>query len=720
MARTRPRKSVHHGEFGQVTTVLISYAAANALLVTIVAVGHPWTEKTLASTPFDRLLVAYGVFWEAVFLMLPVLFAALAAALWKPKSGVWLGAVGLPFVSIIYYADLMSSLLIDEHVWSPTTLRLVGTLIPWLPDYLSESRTMPVVAGLLSFVAAETAALVLIGSVVGRWPWRPGRWARGLLYIGLAILVLPFADALAGRSEWRRSLLDVPRRHPLSLLGVGDRGKALPETISRREAALAAHFLNHSGRVRDIERAYVDLTITAGPQWRPDILIVIAESLRAEAFGPKSAPNLTELAAEGLVSERHFSTGNATNFGHFGVLYGLDPVLYNAAACRWTPALPRLLREAGYFTAFLGSGNNFHPEIEQMIGGPTQYDIFEWGLDTPFTRRDQKLCDIARGLLDRQNQAVSRERPVCVILAPFCTHADYHCEPQDRVFHPAFNDSIPFPPFEDDERLRVRNRYRNSVHALDRMLGPLFHRDRIIIVVGDHGESLGEDGWLFHGTKASAAQITTPFIFHVPDQGGRRINGPTSHIDILPGLLDQLKIEIDSPWVLPGRSPFQKQIAEPKVPPRRFGVALFGGHHFGGHLALLGGTAGNGFPPRVLHIKASLDPPKFRLRGIGDPQGDVAIPSDAALFDAREDRLVSDFELWMENSLGSQGHVADAAKELRQALRSADPDIRAEACRLIGRLGPEAGPFIPDLKAKLGDTSAVRKAASLALSRIYD
>ena len=697
--------------------MLVLYAAANALLVTAIAVGHPWTQKSLATTSFDRLLVAYGIFWEAAFLILPVLVIALALAVWKRKIGLWCGALALPFVPVVYYADLMSSLLLDERIWSSSTLQLVGSLIPWLPDYLSESQTGPVLVWAAVFLAAEAATLILAGWGVTRWSWRPGPRSRGMLGIVAALFLLPFVDALAGGGEWRRSLADVPDQHPLSLLGINDQSDDLPETISLPEAALAAYFLRSCEHLGDIKRNYQNLAITDSPRRQPDILIVIAESLRADALGPKSAPNLTKLAAESLTSTRHFSGGNTSTFGQFGLLYGLDPVFYKLAGGRWSPALPRLLGEAGYYTAFLGSGDYNWGDMNQLIV-PEQYDRVELVNELPYTHGDAKVCELAAELLNRQgNAARLQDRPVCVVLGTLCTHHDYHSEPRDRVFQPAFNDDIPLPPYRNDERSRLRNRYLNSVHALDRMLAPLLGRDRIIVVVGDHGESLGEDGRIMHSTAASIAQITTPLIFHVPGRKAATVEGPTSHLDILPSLLDVLEFEINTPHALSGRSIFQTRASQENDPlPRRFGVGLYEGPQ----VALLGGTERNGFPPRVLHIKASLNPPKFRLTGIGNPKGEVAIPSDTTLFDATNDRLVRDFELWMETTFGSQGHVAGAAKELRQALHGTDPEVRAEACRLIGRLGPKAGPFIPDLKAQLGDTPIVRKAASLALSRLYD
>ena len=56
---------------------------------------------------------------------------------------------------------------------------------------------------------------------------------------------------------------------------------------------------------------------------RPNVLMVVLESLRHDALTPQTMPNTSALAASARVYDRHFSTGNATRYGLFGLLYGL-------------------------------------------------------------------------------------------------------------------------------------------------------------------------------------------------------------------------------------------------------------------------------------------------------------------------------------------------------------------------------------------------------------
>ena len=56
---------------------------------------------------------------------------------------------------------------------------------------------------------------------------------------------------------------------------------------------------------------------------RPNVLMVVLESLRRDVLTPQLMPNTSALAQDARVFDRHFSTGNATRYGLFGLLYGL-------------------------------------------------------------------------------------------------------------------------------------------------------------------------------------------------------------------------------------------------------------------------------------------------------------------------------------------------------------------------------------------------------------
>jgi len=94
-------------------------------------------------------------------------------------------------------------------------------------------------------------------------------------------------------------------------------------------------------------------------------------------------------------------------------------------------------------------------------------------------------------------------------------------------------------------------RYDGEIATADmeiaRLMGRLrewgwFHQ-ATVIVVADHGESMGEDGlWFVHGAGLSEAETHVPLIVKFPDgtagvQPGTVVNEPVSVVDIFPTLL---------------------------------------------------------------------------------------------------------------------------------------------------------------------------------------
>ena len=65
-------------------------------------------------------------------------------------------------------------------------------------------------------------------------------------------------------------------------------------------------------------------------------------------------------------------------------------------------------------------------------------------------------------------------------------------------------------------------------------------KQNIVVITGDHGESMGEDGVFRHGTRMSEIQMRTPCVMVGAGIEPRKITTATAHYDILPTLLHAL------------------------------------------------------------------------------------------------------------------------------------------------------------------------------------
>ena len=79
-------------------------------------------------------------------------------------------------------------------------------------------------------------------------------------------------------------------------------------------------------------------------------------------------------------------------------------------------------------------------------------------------------------------------------------------------------------------------------HELARLLRFLdrgrLSRDAIVMVVGDHGESLGDHGESSHGVLLYDSPMRVPLVVRGPDEGGRHVRGLASLVDVMPTLLE--------------------------------------------------------------------------------------------------------------------------------------------------------------------------------------
>jgi membrane-anchored protein YejM (alkaline phosphatase superfamily) len=143
-----------------------------------------------------------------------------------------------------------------------------------------------------------------------------------------------------------------------------------------------------------------------------------------------------------------------------------------------------------------------------------------------------------------------------------------------------------FPYFDYGEDYRIRkddghliSRYYNNLYLLDRMIkrvhDHLLERGllerTILVVAGDHGQAFGQHhpNNFMHYRYSYNENLETPAIFYQPGLLKPKTFGfPTSHVDILPTLLDAMRVTY-SPVGFDGESLFNNK-------PRRRPIFFYG------------------------------------------------------------------------------------------------------------------------------------------------
>ncbi len=118
----------------------------------------------------------------------------------------------------------------------------------------------------------------------------------------------------------------------------------------------------------------------------------------------------------------------------------------------------------------------------------------------------------------------------------------------------------------------IRDLYAGSVNFVDDFLGRLFSKlkelgiydDTMIILLADHGESLGERGYIGHNFLYEI-QLRIPLILHIPGFTAKRTDDPVLAIDVMPTVFEALGLGRAFPFqgrslfpVIEGKSQFEK------------------------------------------------------------------------------------------------------------------------------------------------------------------
>jgi arylsulfatase A-like enzyme len=315
----------------------------------------------------------------------------------------------------------------------------------------------------------------------------------------------------------------------------------------------------------------------------PDLLLVVCDTARADAFSPWGAthptPTVERLSHEGVSWSNATAAAPWTLPSHASMFSGLLPTEHgiNAECITWmnrlptSPAaavtafagdwLPEQLRDRGYRTwgascnSWISLWGGFDRGFERFV------DLRPWAKPKRSLGRAGYLARVALGRMDRGGaRAVEEVRRRL---------ADRGSEPQFLFVnlmetHAPFDPPSPFYPYAPWRRFRTRNmaggadmgvsynagivdpgadytRTLREIYAAcaryeDRILGQLVEavvertRPTVMLLVADHGENLGEHGLFNH--NSSLLQT----LLHVPmaawgsgvEVGQGRIDGPTS------------------------------------------------------------------------------------------------------------------------------------------------------------------------------------------------
>jgi len=319
-----------------------------------------------------------------------------------------------------------------------------------------------------------------------------------------------------------------------------------------------------------------------------NVVLITIDTLRADhvgCYGYKQikTPNIDALAADGVLFERAFAVVPVTLPSHSSMLTGTYPMLsgmHDFSGNKLSPLQPTLasvLKQAGYRTGAVIGAAVLDSRFGLNQGFDFYYDHFEFSrLDEAnldeMERPGNIVADVALNWLEKdwwQKEALGKDQP--------------SKNPRKKFFlwmH-LYDPHFPYHPPEPYSREYAAQPYDGEIAFADEQVGRLLrflkekgiYQNTVIVLCGDHGESLGEHGEKTHGFFIYNATMHVPLIIRLPAQlpgqvpektQARTLADPVSLVDLMPTVLEAVGLQV--PSQVQGRSLLREIRPDPSAP----------------------------------------------------------------------------------------------------------------------------------------------------------
>ncbi|HXI70313.1 MAG TPA: sulfatase-like hydrolase/transferase [Verrucomicrobiae bacterium] len=512
----------------------------NCLVTVVLQLGYVLGLST-GLHGFACLAFALAVVSQAGFLnLVPALLTAWPLLCWRNRTWARLVA-GFIFalLQITVLADIVIFRLFQRHfdslVWNLLTTKGAGDSVRVDP------ASMMMAALILFFFIAASLAFALWGSpkLVRR------RWQFGVAIILIALLGERsfFAVVDLRDNTTMRAVRDtLPFYQPLTF-------KRLAKRFGYKRPAGEIRILPDSAKSLHLPQH--PLGLSAGAR-KPNILFIAIESGRADALDDKTMPNVSHLAGDSIRLTRHFSTGDETRFGLFGLLYGIPATYWHRAlAQNVSPPWFDLLAGCGYQFKIMSCTDLNYPEFRQTAFVKLTNAITDqW--EGPRSGRDRLMADqFLRFLADRASQPTAAP-PYFGFLFFNASHQPYEHPAEYHLYPGCASGEISYLRLtvSPASAAALRGSYLNSINYIDEQIGRIVqalkdrdeYQNTIIVVVGDHGEEFAELGHFGHCSGLNRFQTQTLGVLHLPGASPRVVDNVTSHVDFVPTVLTWMRI----------------------------------------------------------------------------------------------------------------------------------------------------------------------------------
>ncbi len=471
--------------------------------------------------PAFCVLVGAGAF-VGIALLLHALRGAASGRLWRwlPVALVFAALGGLgAYVDLTMYVMLYQRIHTIIELGSTLCLAAAAAL-PLLAVARRERRLAPVLNSLATALVLWTTMMVVSGSVRA---WLDEK----LRHVWLE-------EAYVGRMLWRFQITEAFLSDPGAWHGLAE--SRIQRLRKRYELSDVSLDPRYQKPLAEPAEFWGKLQTLRGGQQRYDIVVYYVDTLRNDvASDPEMMPSVVKFGGEALDYRRAYAAGSDT-LRSLPVLTGGN---YDPSITRPGDLL-RVARRADYSSVLViaKSAHEFlgklRPEFRfdrnvTIQDYPAEQEVWGYGAQQP-TAKD--VVDAGLAVLREK-----RNHPVLLWMFNFDQH-------NWRELDAKYVDdaSKKYGIADDPEQLPWR--YRAVARSIDEQFGRLLAglesdgrlKNTIILLVSDHGEALGRDGFWVHSVFLWETLIRVPLRIKIPGVAPKRIDEKVSLVDIAPTL----------------------------------------------------------------------------------------------------------------------------------------------------------------------------------------
>ncbi len=302
----------------------------------------------------------------------------------------------------------------------------------------------------------------------------------------------------------------------------------------------------------------VAMVLAAGCGRRPpNLLFITVDTTRADrlscyGYTPGISPNLQGLSEAGVLFEDFQSVAPITLPSHTTFLTGLMPPEHGIrvngenALAESVPTLQEVLRGNGYRTGAVVAS----PVLERIYGLARGFDHYDDYIKAPAEEKEG-----IRSIGDKQDLPYRPGEQVSDRTLAWLAEAAKERSRPWMIWAHYYDPHLPGNFHQDMFGDRYSHSYDAEIAYMDYHIGRLFDfleekklkENTLVVVVGDHGEGLGDNGEDSHCFFIYRATQHVPLILTWKGKlaKGHRVKASLSTADLMPTILDIMGVRTD-------------------------------------------------------------------------------------------------------------------------------------------------------------------------------